>query len=785
MKLSSFNQQSWNIAMLLAVALSLLSCVNAVYEENSEWQTITYDTFDHNWGSFAKVPGSSDAKRAGKFLQIRDDSGDASSVFHGKSYDVSNYIDLRVSFRFQTRSMEASDSFYLEYLEDSSKWEPIKQYVVAKDFANDKYVNDIVTFSHVGKFPQLDTARIRFRCDASNNGDRVFLKNIRFEGLEKKEPAAAPSPSPSLRPSRSPSHLPTRSPTQSPLTNSKPTFDTTELTREDICPRNRQYPPEKSVIAPYVDKNLQDKVDDDLNEVSSIAFSDQTYTDRHGRYQYAYMVSDKEQYSLKLVQLNDTDSYTFDASKSDVNQYLNGKGKVVAAYTLFAKEPKNDDWEDISLGPCTDINTTFYTTDQVCIYIGNTGNNPRPGKSRRKDLHVYKFVEPTIDATRGPRDQVVPFATIEFNYGDGFDTSANKYYDAEALFVDWTGVKGDDSENAGDIYIATKSGCSGGVGKIPVHRHRNLAPGEMLSQYSMPRVVNDPPEQGDASCGDGKFRVWQGADMRRDGQLIAMIRQGPPAAVYFFPRTSSQSVSSALSARPCDYVASISYGLENEIKQEAVAFMDPAGLRFGHISECQGSCRPSLYRYDMEYPNSYVSVIPEPMSGWQQLSQDNFENGSWGSFTTGGSNAKLSRAYACQGNWAAELRDDRGISSSVFHKHAISCDQFSLLRVTFQFRLRGYDHLDTLFLEISLDNGFNYAIVGDWAYDTPELPKYRKPLRNAVCYTGKVLLDPSHFRATTFGNQVKLRFRNSGDSGNDRVYIDNIQMEGHLGLTLE
>ena len=774
--------------MLLAVALSFLLCVNAANQESLEWQTITYDTFDRDWGSFTKVPGSSDAKRAGKFLQIRDDSGDASSVFHDKSYDVSSYIDLRVSFLFQTRSMKGNDSFYLEYLESSSsftsvrKWKPIKRYVVGEDFVNRRYVYDIVTFSHVENFPKLDTTRIRFRCDASNDRDKVYLRYIRFEGLKKREPLNAPSASPSLRPSHSPSGRPSRGPSQSPFTTSKPTSETTELTREDICPRNRRYPPEKSVIAPYLDTNAGDNVDDDLNEVSSIAFSDQTFTDRHGRYQYAYMVSDKEQYSLKLVQLTDTDSHIFDASKHDANQYLNGKGTVVATYTLFTEIPKNDDWEDISLGPCTDINTAFYTTDQVCIYIGNTGNNPRPGKSRRKDLYVYKFVEPTIDATRGPRDQVVPFATIEYNYGDGFDTSPNKYYDAEALFLDWTGVEGDDSENVGDIYIATKSGCSGGVGKIPVHLHRNLAPGKTLSKYSMPQVVNDPPVQGDAACGDAKFRVWQGADMRRDGHLIAMIRQGPPTAVYFFPRTSGQSIASALSSRPCDYVASIPYGLENEVKQEAVAFMDPGGLRFGHISECQGNCSPSLYRYDMEYPHSDVSVIPEPASGWQQLSQDNFENERWGSFQKGGSNAKLTQVYACQGNWAAELRNDQGISSSIFHKNAISCDKFSLLRVTFQFRLRNYDHLDTLFLEISLDNGSNYAVVGDWTYDSPELPKYTKPLRNAVCYTGKVLLDPSLFRATTFGTQVKLRFRNSGDSSNDRVYLDNIQFEGHLGL---
>ena len=67
----------------------------------------------------------------------------------------------------------------------------------------------------------------------------------------------------------------------------------------------------------------------------------------------------------------------------------------IRSYVTF----DNDDWEDISLGPCTDSNVgSVYTIDQTCIYIGNFGNNPRTGYVQRDVLKVFKFVEPVINA---------------------------------------------------------------------------------------------------------------------------------------------------------------------------------------------------------------------------------------------------------------------------------------------------------------------------------------------------------------------------------------------------
>ena len=124
-----------------------------------------------------------------------------------------------------------------------------------------------------------------------------------------------------------------------------------------------------------------DGVDDDLNEISYIAFSEQT--DSSGA-RYAYAASDKEQFSLKVLKF----------TENDVGQHFHGAGTVVATYTLNLSAYSNDDWEDISLGPCTDSNVdSAYSTTDTCIYIGNFGNNAKEwvcSTERSQDFQIQR-----------------------------------------------------------------------------------------------------------------------------------------------------------------------------------------------------------------------------------------------------------------------------------------------------------------------------------------------------------------------------------------------------------
>jgi hypothetical protein len=154
---------------------------------------------------------------------------------------------------------------------------------------------------------------------------------------------------------------------------------------------DRLYPPEKYEILPYADTVAGDGVEDDLGEISSLAFA------THGGGQYAYgVVSDKSQFSLKVVKFTD------DVTTTNV---LTGQATTVANYTLNDVPFDNDDWADISLGPCTDdAASAVYTIDQTCIYIGNFGNNNRGGGYvQREFLNFFNFQNRTLMTWSHPR----------------------------------------------------------------------------------------------------------------------------------------------------------------------------------------------------------------------------------------------------------------------------------------------------------------------------------------------------------------------------------------------
>jgi hypothetical protein len=222
---------------------------------------------------------------------------------------------------------------------------------------------------------------------------------------------------------------------------------------------------------------------------------------------------------------------------------------------------------------------------------------------------------------------------------------------AEAMFVDWTGV---DGVGKGDIYIVSKGNCGEGVGQIPVSFHKNVAVGQNTNTYDMSPVSStliDPPQQGDYACGDGPFRAWQGADMRQDGKLIAMIAGGSPPRVYFFPRLPWQTVAEAFTSMlppNCPYIASTSYGLSNEKKYEAVAFVDAEGTRYADTSECDdgSACRVPIHFYDLVYPDTPDSSPQVPTEGWNTITTDDFETGvNGGSYEAGGGYVYPSQGY--------------------------------------------------------------------------------------------------------------------------------------------
>ncbi len=152
------------------------------------WQTITYDTFESNMGTYTL--GGNDASRytsttysyAGRAsVDIQDNSGTPSSFAHTASYNVSAYVDLQVDFYFRSVSMETGEDFFLEYYNGSS-WQIVRTFVAGTNFTNTGFYHATVSIPKA-TYTYPTNAKLRFRCDASDNSDDIYVDEIRFSGL--------------------------------------------------------------------------------------------------------------------------------------------------------------------------------------------------------------------------------------------------------------------------------------------------------------------------------------------------------------------------------------------------------------------------------------------------------------------------------------------------------------------------------------------------------------------------------------------------------------------------
>jgi len=106
-------------------------------------------------------------------------------VFQYEDHDVTAFSDLRVQFYYTARSFESVEDFFLEYSTNGgTTWAIVKQYVHGIDFQNGIAYFDSIDFSVAlhGVLNLTTRARIRFRCDASGNGDYVYIDEVAFQG---------------------------------------------------------------------------------------------------------------------------------------------------------------------------------------------------------------------------------------------------------------------------------------------------------------------------------------------------------------------------------------------------------------------------------------------------------------------------------------------------------------------------------------------------------------------------------------------------------------------------
>ncbi|HEU4365733.1 MAG TPA: S8 family serine peptidase [Candidatus Krumholzibacteria bacterium] len=146
------------------------------------WTTITYDNFESGMGSYtdggadcARYTGGTYAWEGSAAANIQDKSG-TSLFFTTTARNVSGYTTQEINFYFRAQSMETGENFFVEYF-NGSAYQIVANYVAGTSFVNGTFYVATITLGN-GSYVFPTNARIRFRCDASNNADDVYIDAI-------------------------------------------------------------------------------------------------------------------------------------------------------------------------------------------------------------------------------------------------------------------------------------------------------------------------------------------------------------------------------------------------------------------------------------------------------------------------------------------------------------------------------------------------------------------------------------------------------------------------------
>jgi hypothetical protein len=141
--------------------------------------------FEPNWGIWND--GGSDARRnindapfanSGNYcVRLRDNT--STSVMTTDNLDLSAYSEITVSFSYLVESFENTEDFWLQISTDGgATFTTVEDWVRTIDFQNGERHNPTVTVNG----PFSSTTKIRFRCDASGNGDKVYIDDVVISG---------------------------------------------------------------------------------------------------------------------------------------------------------------------------------------------------------------------------------------------------------------------------------------------------------------------------------------------------------------------------------------------------------------------------------------------------------------------------------------------------------------------------------------------------------------------------------------------------------------------------
>lgn len=152
------------------------------------WTVITSDNFETGFGNYTdggtdciRNTSATNAHQGVASIDIQDNT--STSLFsHTTNKNVSGYNTLEITFWAKAVSMEAGEDFWVQYSSNGgSTWTTVADFNSGTEFTNGVWFNPTVTLRS-SQISFTTTARIRFRCDASNDADDVYIDEVVFRG---------------------------------------------------------------------------------------------------------------------------------------------------------------------------------------------------------------------------------------------------------------------------------------------------------------------------------------------------------------------------------------------------------------------------------------------------------------------------------------------------------------------------------------------------------------------------------------------------------------------------
>ena len=150
------------------------------------WTEIIYDEFESSFGNWndggtdcIRYTSGTHAHQGNAAVDLQDNT--STSVVTTDTLSLSGYSEVEVDFWYKARSMESGEDFWLQISTNGgSSYTTVQTWARGTDFQNGTFYDESVTITG---YSLTDQMRIRFRCDASGNGDDVYIDEIRVSAF--------------------------------------------------------------------------------------------------------------------------------------------------------------------------------------------------------------------------------------------------------------------------------------------------------------------------------------------------------------------------------------------------------------------------------------------------------------------------------------------------------------------------------------------------------------------------------------------------------------------------